>query len=351
MSDALVEIVELLASQQLEVRKGAAEIIEGLTGSPEGLQQLNSVSGSLLPALLRRLSDDTAVSQAVLTALVNLSQDERVVTKLVELSVVGRCVDYLKDGSSQHLGLLAMLLSNVTLSKPGAASLLQLSNPQLQGYHMAVILQLLVRSSSAAANSVAESAANSPAAPGPSATSSRADQDPLGHLAAVVNNVTQFKEGRTLLVSPGSGGSQLPALASQLTASNPKRRWGCASALHNCCFHAQPDGTLDALLRNKDTLSSILAALCGLGQPQEPDAEIRERLADSILLVAQSDAGRKKLWELQAPEALRKGYEMEQHPGVCESMEGCAELFLGDNGSVQETAPPQLGWQHPSAAA
>ena len=65
-----------------------------------------------------------------------LLQDERLVTKLVELSVVGRCVDYLQDGSSQHPGLLAMLLSNVTLSKPGASSLLQLSNPQLQGYHM-----------------------------------------------------------------------------------------------------------------------------------------------------------------------------------------------------------------------
>lgn len=63
-------------------------------------------------------------------------QDERVVSQLVELSVVGRCVDYLKEGSSQHAGLLAMLLSNVTLSKPGASSLLQLSNPQLQGYHM-----------------------------------------------------------------------------------------------------------------------------------------------------------------------------------------------------------------------
>ena len=49
-----------------------------------------------------------------------------------------------------------------------------------------------------------------------------------------------------------------------------------------CC---QPDGTLDALLSNTATLSSILAALCGLQQPQEPDAEIRERLADSILLL------------------------------------------------------------------
>ena len=49
-----------------------------------------------------------------------------------------------------------------------------------------------------------------------------------------------------------------------------------------CC---QPDGTLDAVLSSTATLSSILAALCGLEQPKEPDAEIRERLADSILLL------------------------------------------------------------------
>ncbi len=57
-----------------QVRKGAAELVQGLTGSPEGLQQLMSAADKLLPALLRRLSDDAAVSKPVLTALVNLTQ-------------------------------------------------------------------------------------------------------------------------------------------------------------------------------------------------------------------------------------------------------------------------------------
>ena len=65
-----------------------------------------------------------------------MTQDDRAVAQLVDLSVVGRCVDYLKDNSSPNSGLFAMLLNNVTLYKPGASSLLQLSNPQLQGYHM-----------------------------------------------------------------------------------------------------------------------------------------------------------------------------------------------------------------------
>ncbi len=67
-----------------------------------------------------------------------LVQDDRAVERLVNLSVVGRCVDYLKGEETQHSGLLAMLLSNVTLSKPGASSLLQLGTPQLQGYHVYV---------------------------------------------------------------------------------------------------------------------------------------------------------------------------------------------------------------------
>lgn len=42
----------------LQVRKMAVEIVQGLTGSPQGVQQLSSQADKLAPALLARLGDE-----------------------------------------------------------------------------------------------------------------------------------------------------------------------------------------------------------------------------------------------------------------------------------------------------
>ncbi len=58
----------------MQVRKQAVDIVLGLTGSPEGLQQLTARSGQLLPVLFRMASDAEDVGRPALTSLVNLSQ-------------------------------------------------------------------------------------------------------------------------------------------------------------------------------------------------------------------------------------------------------------------------------------
>ena len=50
------------------------DLVEGLTGSVDGLEQLMTQSDGLLPALLRLIAGDRDVSKAALNSLINLSQ-------------------------------------------------------------------------------------------------------------------------------------------------------------------------------------------------------------------------------------------------------------------------------------
>ena len=57
-----------------QVQKAAVDLVEGLTGSVDGLEQLMTQSDELLPALLRLIAGDRDVSKAALNSLINLSQ-------------------------------------------------------------------------------------------------------------------------------------------------------------------------------------------------------------------------------------------------------------------------------------
>ena len=51
---------------------------------------------------------------------------------------------------------------------------------------------------------------------------------------------------------------------------------------------------------------------------------------------AQTEAGRAALWKVNAPTLLAKGYEYEEHPGVCQAMESAAEVFMANGGVTTE---------------
>ena len=63
------------------------ELVQGLTGSPEGIAKLADRSKALLPLLFRLVGDEDAISKAALVSLVNLSQVQRCCTVAVLLSV------------------------------------------------------------------------------------------------------------------------------------------------------------------------------------------------------------------------------------------------------------------------
>lgn len=55
--DELTELIEFLNDVRSNIRKMAAEIVKGLTGSPQGLETLLPKARSLLPSLFRLLHD------------------------------------------------------------------------------------------------------------------------------------------------------------------------------------------------------------------------------------------------------------------------------------------------------
>lgn len=57
-----------------QIRKAAVDMVQSLSATTDGAQQLRTASDELLPALLWLMNDESHVSKAALTSLVNLSQ-------------------------------------------------------------------------------------------------------------------------------------------------------------------------------------------------------------------------------------------------------------------------------------
>lgn len=209
--------------------------MQGLTGSPEGIAQLSGRAAALLPPLLRLVGSPAPAARAALASLVNLAQEPRVQGALLEAGAVGRCMDYLRERSCAHPHLLVMLLANLTAAEEGAAALLQLGRGPAEGLWVASLLKLFLTPLAAARGlAFADPAA---AATDPDA------EDPFGHVATILPNVTRLAAGRRLLLQPGRG--LLAALASQLRSGSERRRRGCAGAIKNCCFSAEEDDTVE----------------------------------------------------------------------------------------------------------
>jgi uncharacterized membrane protein YgcG len=143
----------------------------------------------------------------------------------------------------------------------------------------------------------------------------------------VLPNLTRHAAARRVLLEPGRG--TLGALASQLRAPSPLRRRGCAFTLKNCCLASEEDATVEAIGAEQEAWGVILGVMAA-GADAEPAGDVREALAEAVLCLARAEAGRKALWAAGAPELLRKAYELEEHRGACEAMEGAAQLFMAD---------------------
>ncbi|MEW5302753.1 MAG: hypothetical protein WDW36_005502 [Sanguina aurantia] len=326
VEDEVSELISFLVHKRAELKAGALDIVQGLTAEPLGQQQLKRHLRPLLLNLVRVLPEPGSTGQAALVSLVNLSQDTEAVTELLSLNVVGRIMERLREPSvsTEHSRLLSMLLSNVTVSEQGSSDLLQLGKGPLEGFNMAVLLKRLVMSG-------VMMGCDQPApGQGPSEV-----EDPFEHVAAVLTNVTRMREARLLMLEPGRG--LLQVLLAQMRSPRALRRLGAAGAVKNCCMSAQADGTLQHLIADEFVLRAMLLPINGL-EPKEQEPEVREAMALSIALLADTDDGRAALWKINAPETLRKGYELEEHTGVCRAMERAAEIFLAAGGVMPEGA-------------
>mmetsp|Transcript_21144 Transcript_21144/g.63303 ORF Transcript_21144/g.63303 Transcript_21144/m.63303 type:complete len:395 (-) Transcript_21144:598-1782(-) len=315
-TDELDDCIGFLASRRADVKLTALEILAGLSGTPDGIGALKSRLDKLLVFAMRLVPVPAAApgaseaSAGALKVLVNLSQDDSAAARMVEQRAVARVMDYIREGACPHARLMCMLLSNLTAREPGCEQLLQLGQDRLQGLNVAVLLKKFVMSG---INYGMGGGADG-------------DEDPFEHVAAVLTNLTRLEAARRLLLEDGRG--LLPVLVAQLQSPSQLRRRGAAGAVKNCCMRAEGDGTLASLLRDDAVLAKMLEPISGAEKAKEPDAVVREALAESVLAIALTTEGRAALWRVKAPEMLKAGYAQEDHPGVCHAMEQAAELFI-----------------------
>ena len=108
----------------VQVAAQALDIVEGLSGSDEGLAALRPVCPALSKQLLR-CSADASLSRSALTALVNICQDSAMRASLIDAGATATLLDYVHEGTTVHTDLVVMALSNLTQPEDGAKAALQ----------------------------------------------------------------------------------------------------------------------------------------------------------------------------------------------------------------------------------
>jgi hypothetical protein len=113
-----------------QVAKTALDIIEGLSGSIDGIAALrpsaDKLSNNLLLAIPR-----PSLCRSAATCLVNLSQDVVHCNALIAASACSRLITCVVEGKTSDHDLVTMTLSNITRSREGAEQALQVSTSAL----------------------------------------------------------------------------------------------------------------------------------------------------------------------------------------------------------------------------
>ncbi|XP_024519146.1 protein HGH1 homolog isoform X2 [Selaginella moellendorffii] len=323
MAEELDELLMFLSSPAPNLRKAAVDIIEGLTGSDEGIAKLSTKLSILLPALVQLLAGNKLVAKPAAGALVNLSQDQEVGEMLLELGAVAGAMDQIGKQGQDVDKLMVMLLVNLTTLEPGARLLCEEGDEKLKGLHMSRLVRLFSR------------------------TPEEGD-DAYEHVGAILVNVSRTDLGRKLMLDTKRG--LLKQVLRQCDSKSLVRRRGVIGTIRNCCFEAPSH--LPSLLSLSELLwpclilpaagSKIyseeerskmppeLAVPLSIERQAEPDSQIRREALDALYLLIKQEAGFRAFWELGGADVLKSGYENEEDPEVMDKYEQLGSLVRTD---------------------
>ncbi|KAK0573621.1 hypothetical protein LWI29_011044 [Acer saccharum] len=328
MATELEELLEFLSSPSPPVKKAAVDIVRGLTGSEDGLQSLSSYAGIALPSLSRLLSENKEVSEPAAEALVNLSQNSELATKMVEMGMIKTVMDLLYKPDSGITQLLVMLLVNLTQLDEGISSLLQTGDEQMKGLYLMKLVRSFCRASSESS-------------------------DQFEHVGSILVNISKKEAGRKILLDPKRG--LLKQIIRQFDSTSLLRKKGVSGTIRNCCFEAEnqlqnllliSEFLWPALLlpvaskkvySEQDISKMPLELGSALKIEREPvdDPEIRVQTLESIYLIILQEAGRRAFWSVNGPRILQVGYEDEEDPKVMEAFERVGSLLVDGSGTEE----------------
>ena len=335
MADELDELIQFLGASRADARAQAAEIVQGLTGSDDGIAQLASKAETLIPKLLHLMGAPAAESRPATTALVNLTGASDVATLAVEKGAVERAMQFLRGaGGEENKGcpadLLLGVLVNVTNTEGGVHVFAQ-EGKSLEGFYVAKLVQMLAEGS---------------------------PKEKFDRAASVLTNVCRPPAGRRNFLEP-SRKLVRATLQSLAPSASETRRVGVAAALRNCCADTPSCesllktvgsgnaaavaaeasvagfanvGASGATEGGLEVVRALLAPVSGgrdgTGVGKERCDAVRQSCAEAVGCLADCESGRAALVQCDAPRLMRLGYEDEDHGETIEAMETAAEKFL-----------------------
>ncbi len=316
MEKVMDELIAFLDDKREELRREAATTVAGLTGSVEGIGVLMTKSDALFPALLKHVHDESAqVGEQVYATLVNLSLDEAACKRLLNIGVVERLMEILRNSTKKpdavaNMNLTAKLLSNLTLHSVAIDKLLQKGKGPLEGFFVTWIVQAL-----AACDDEAR----------------RAD---LEYFAAVLTNVSQDPIGRKVLFD--SDGANMKTLNKELRVPQSAFRREClCQVVRNAFVGCAKDDAVAECIASEAIQNCVAMLSDTMGKGEEEHGltvSCRRSLLEGILCLAGCEEANKVLWSEKVPEILQKIYETETDEDVNEVLESCANVFIEESG-------------------
>uniref|UniRef100_A0A7N0UJU1 Protein HGH1 homolog n=1 Tax=Kalanchoe fedtschenkoi TaxID=63787 RepID=A0A7N0UJU1_KALFE len=333
MATELEELLEFLSSPSPQLKKAALEIVQGLTGSDEGIRSLANYSGIMLPALSRLIGDKKEFAEPAAETLVNLSQDSSLAAKMVAGGMVRGTMELLYKQGCSITKLLVMLLVNLTQSEAGIASLLQVEDEKLHGLYVMKLVRSFCTSSY------------------------DTNGDPFEHVGSILVNISQKEAGRKILLDSKRG--LFKQIIRQFDTKSSLRKKGVAGTIRNCCFEAESQ-LQNLLLTSEFLWPALLLPVAGnkiyseqdtakmplelgtalsIEREAEDDPEIRTQTLEAIYMILLQEAGRRAFWSINGPRILQIGYEDEQDPKVMEAYERVGSLLVHGDGDTHEEEP------------
>lgn len=325
----------LTPKQPGEIRVAAATAAAAQTAGPSQAALRRELGRTELgKTLLRRLltlKSDGASGRFVLTALVNIAEDEEACKALVELNVVPRTIDAILDKDARSfISLHTGLLSNVTRHDAGRNAMVADVLAIARTHALIANIQLIPN-------------------------------------ILWVSNLAVHAGGRQILLEALEDTVLLDKVISSLRSNDEVRRYAAATTLRNC---ALAEECHRSILGRSTALGATLARfVCKtrridadelLSAPAlvreaykrddsitpEPAEEIRYVLVETLLLLCKSVAGREVLREDGAYAVLREWHleeEVERVKDVIESIVNRTRLLDEedeDNGGNQVLEEP-----------
>ncbi|CAH1801591.1 unnamed protein product, partial [Owenia fusiformis] len=301
------------------------EYFLGLTGAPEGKLFIIS-NNQILCAIIELVTDtQSAIAKDALFALVNLTQDENTVVKLLRLEKVDltmTCLEYILDKTSPHADIACSLLANITRFEKGA----QIVADLIMAKQDVIGLDKLV------------------------SAMCLKDYNPsnrLHYIAAVLSNLTQIPSTRQFIMDKDRCVIQRLLPFTEFTESTI-RRHGIIGTLRNCCFDTEYHEWL--LSEKVDILPRLLLPLAGPEEfddedngklpedlqyleptkEREPDPEIRKMLIEAINQLCATKPGRLYVKEKNAYVIMRELHKWEKDKSVMFALENLVDILIGD---------------------